>query len=272
MKLSLRITLFVLFLLPIISLFYKNTFLGLSLLPKEVSDEWSFEFKVDDSAYSSGLNFTYPLPVSSSLQDINNLKLSIPDNIETKDIKEEGSSFIVLKRDGTDKKISFSYEFRAKILEEKQVFPKKISSNNIPQKLRKYLSTELELSNEDTDALSDLTNVIVDPNADKLTSLKKIFFYVSEEIRLSQNTQSISESLSLGLGSTYTKALIFTYLTRASGIPSRIGAAIKLEPDPTQRPNKNQYRFFYFSEVYLNGNWYQINHQKKVEYEIVRLN
>ncbi len=262
MKFSLRLAIALLFLIPIAMVVYKNNVLGLSILPKEISDEWNLQLKVDASQLAHTDKILLPLPVSGESQEISNIKHSIPATLKTEEIVISDSRYLTVTGDFSREKSSIGYELRIRDKPYTQTLPVTISNRKIPPGIRKY-TEQIKLSKEDLEPLQELSSAIIDPSAGTLASLKKIFFYVSEEIRLSQNTQSINESLALGLASTYTKAQIFNYLVRSSGVPSRTGAGIKLEPDPTLRPHKNQYRLIFFNEVYLNGKWYQIDLLKK---------
>jgi hypothetical protein len=264
MRFSVKVATLLLFLIPVLTVIYKANVLNLSLLPKEISDEWNLQVKIDSSYFSNVSKVTLPLPQDSSTQEINNLSFNIPDALTGLELHESDLRFFSIEGDFSNIKSSIGYQFRARSKPSKSEFPKSASFQSIPKKLRKYIEIGNYYTKEDREALDELSSAIIDQSANKLSSIKKAFFYVSEEIRLSQKTQSITEALALGTGSTNTKSRIFNYLMRSLEVPSRIGVGIQLEKDPALRPAKNLYRVTFFNELYINGSWYQIDLQKKV--------
>lgn len=263
MRTSLKISVLILFLLPLLTTIYKTQFLGLTILPKEISDEWNLQLRIDPSHIKSVEKLILPIPLTNESQDITSLNLNLPDHIEKKETKQLDTYSITLEGDLSAVKSPLGYSFRARTKQHANNFPKSLNQTRASSSLRKYLDIS-EYSKEDSEALTELSNAIIDQSASTLSSIKKIFFYVSEEIRLSQNTQEITESLALGLGSTYTKAKIFNFLARSIEIPSRIGAGIQLEPDAKLRPAKDSYKLTFFNEIYLNNKWYRVDLQKRV--------
>lgn len=242
---------------------YKTTSLELSLLPKEVKDEWSLQVKIDHSHIGELSTYNLPVPENSKNQSISNL------------IYKQGNENVKLEEKSTSagKTLEWSgelfninepleYEFRARPTPIPLEIPRQLKSTFVPKEIRKFLDLE-NLTQEETQSLQLLEQTIIDTNATQLTNLKKIFFYVSEEIRQSPNYKKIPEALQMGSGSAYTKTRIFNYLARRANIPSRIAMGVQLESKEKLRPSKNLYKISFFNEIYLDGTWYPLDlHQR----------
>jgi hypothetical protein len=253
----------ILFLLPVTSAIYKAKVLGLSMLPQEISEEWNLEVKIDTAYFSKADKLTLPVPQDSQTQEITHISFNLPDSLKPVELHQTNLHFLRLEGDFSNIRSSIGYQFRARSKTLAAEFPDTARSSALPAAVKKYTTPGIGYSREDRDALDELSGAIIDQSATTISSVKKVFFYVSEEIRPGNKTLEIPEALALGLGSTYTKAKIFNYLIRTLGVPSRIGAGIQLEKDPALRPHKNLYRIIFFNELYINGSWHQIDLQKK---------
>jgi hypothetical protein len=251
-----------LFIIPVISGIYKTHFLGLSILPQEISSEWNVQIKIPASIVTSKDQFHFPSPVNYEHQKISHLRVKDLKSVSYVETKNSDGNTITWKGELENIKSTLGYEFRGEGHDFTFEIPKTLKTKVPPRYVAKYLKND-SFTEEDAVALEELQKIIIDPNATVLSSLKKIFFYVSEEIRQSQNQVSIVETLALGRGSNYTKVKIFNYLARNANIPSRMGMGIQLEPDEGLRPPRNQYRFTFFSEVYLDGKWFPVDLQQR---------
>ncbi|HMO19238.1 MAG TPA: 7TM domain-containing protein [Oligoflexia bacterium] len=264
MRLWYRASLFVLFSIPLLSLFYKRAVLDLPLIPKELSDEWTLQVAIDRSIFENKSKFLLPVPDANSRQIIGNLvgDVSHPDLVITGD---ESGTVLRWNRESSASfsSPSLSYEMQVKPLYQAPQMPKSIKNEKISKQMERYLSVDA-LKEQDLLALERLEAAILDPGLSKMAALKKSFFYVSEEIRQMPNVKTISEAIEIGSGSAYTKVRIFNYLMRRLQIPSRIGIGVQLEPDERLRPPRNQYRLSFFNEVYIDGLWYQIDLANRV--------
>lgn len=265
MRLWYRVALAVLFVVPIISIYYKSRVLELPLIPRELNDEWSLQVSVDRAVFGEKSSFSLSIPESSPKQTVTNI---IHDGMNSSGFQvlssEVGS---VLKWEANHPTpfngASFGYQLRVKPHQQEPVMPRRILSDKISKSLQKYLSIE-NVKEQDMLALEKLEQAIINPDSSRLAAIKKAFFYVSEEIRQLPNVKNISEAIEIGSGSAYTKVRIFNYLMRRLQVPSRIGFGIQLEPDVRLRPQKNQYQPIFFNEINIDGVWYPIDLARRV--------
>ena len=134
---------------------------------------------------------------------------------------------------------------------------KKLTSDEI----KKYTFLP-ELESDIKNQLVEISDSIIFPNDSTLEKLKKIFFYISDELILQPKNSRLSDVLTLKSGSYLGQARLLTALARINKIPARVSFGVQiLKPD---QKNTNRYIRVFYSEAFLKGRWVPINpHQKE---------
>lgn len=111
--------------------------------------------------------------------------------------------------------------------------------------------------NADLDAkLREIERTIFFSSDSRFEKLRKLFLFISEEIRLNPSITKFDDALNLGEGgSSYLRAQLLTIIARRSGIPSRTVVAINLRT----KVKGSSYPLQYLNEVYLNSRWNPID-------------
>jgi len=254
MNLIYRVVVAILILAPCAALVYKTQVLKLSVIPKEISDEWSVHLTIDPLLDSD--TRLLPIPQELTHQEISQVTVH-PSPLDY-DIKESDDGLIVQWYEDHVFTGQLGYEFRARLRENVVDLPQSVGPRHRLQYKKEYLKVP-SLSSAEAARISQLESAILEPGLPLIESLKRIFFYVSEEVRISPSTTSIVEALDMGRGSAATKARIFDILIRRAGIPSRINVGIRLQKNPELRPARNRYRLSFVNEVYLGTQWYAVD-------------
>ncbi|MFW7377236.1 MAG: 7TM domain-containing protein [Oligoflexus sp.] len=257
MKISLRITVLLLFLIPALSILYKVFVLNLSPLPQPLRDEWTIQVKIDGRNLEETAVFSFPIPENSSRQIIRDL--TFQNNGLTLDIQENGTEFPLARWTGDiNQTQSFGFQFTARTMTESLDLPKQDRTKRLPASMNPYLSPP-QLSEEEAELLQKLGSAILEPGIDKVDSVKRIFFYVSEEIKRSANYETFHDAIELGRGSAFVKSRIFDALVRRAGIPSRIGFGVNVSTDDSLSIGSNRYRLEFMNEVFINDTWFPVD-------------
>lgn len=257
MKIVLRLAVIMLIGIPIASILFKVYGLKLSLLPKPVYDEWTIQVRLDGRNLDQLQRFNFPIPVSSERQQIEGL--SFQNQTLDFEFHREESPYHYVTWDGPFQSIrNFGLQFRARTNPENLELPRADRRRWLGPEFQQYLSTQ-HLSPEELTAIRSIEAAILDTNRDRVDAVKRIFFYVSEEIKRSANYDSIQDAIEIGRATAYTKARVFDALARRAGVPSRISFGVMVDHDSVRRLARHRHRLVWFNEVNLNQKWYPVD-------------
>jgi hypothetical protein len=237
---------------PIGTLFYKSQVLKLSLIPQMVDDVWNFHLNVRPKGDVS--SFSFPIPKSGPGQRVSDEKIRSKDYQVFIDANSDSNLATWSSKELIKGRISYSAR-----IDLKPVFYKKIPKDyteTYPKGLDQYLKIP-ELLPEDIDAINVLENAILEGSEDKTTLIRKIYYYVEEEIQRNTDIKTIHETLNTGKGSPLIKAKLFNIMARRKGVPSRIVVLLKM-PDLKQGKD-SRLRFTFANEVFLDNKWIPID-------------
>jgi hypothetical protein len=254
-KIIIVITAF-LILFPAGLLFYKSRVLKLSLLPQMVDDVWNFHLTVKPKA--SLLTFSFSVPKTGPGQKVTDEK------IRTKNLNVfvDSSSDSSLATWSSKEAINQSVTYSARI-DLDPIVIKKIAKDHTatyPRGLQKYLKVP-ELIPEDIEAINLLETAILEGSEDKTSLIRKIYYYIQEEIQRNPLVKTIHETLHTGKGSPLIKAKLFNIMARRNKVPSRIVVMIRM-PDIKQTDN-SKLRFTFANEVFLANKWIPVDTNRK---------
>lgn len=233
-------------------IFYKVNYLNLSILPQKVDDSWHFHLTIRPKSKDSA---KFPLPKSYPGLKISDEKI-VSDNSEII-IENHTDSHIANWKNLGEGKTGILYS--AKVDIDPIVYKNlhKDYTQVYPRSFQKYLKVPT-LTPEELEAIESLEKAILEGDEDKTAAIRKIFYYVDEEIRRNFSVTKIHESLFTGNGSPLVKAKIFNIMARRQKVPSRIVVGIRT-PTPQEEAAKQKIRFTYANEVYLNNKWIPID-------------
>ncbi len=251
-KITFAITTILIF-VPLFMLAYKVQVLNISLIPQMVEDVWNFHMSMRPKGEQR--TFSYPIPKSAP-----GIKLT-DDKIKSRDmevfIDESSDSRIATwtAKEPFKRKLTFSGRIDLKPLVYKNI-PKDFS-DSYPKGLDIFLKVP-DLLPEDVAAISLLENAILEGTEDKTSLVRKIYYYVEEEIQRNTAIKTIHETLNTGKGSPLIKAKLFNIMVRRKGIPSRIVVQVRM-PNVQQQLAKKKSRFTFANEVFLSNRWVPID-------------
>jgi|GEM_PF-880202 len=240
-------------LLPIFTLYYKSNVLDLSLIPVKASNVWNVEISVktkniQNQNAKTDLAMALPVPMSSPSQVISNLRI-IKNTEETVIGDEAYEPFvffqpqdeILVKFEVTTQSFNyFKAENQTKI-KSKDIDPKYLSLTGIDQNTYKKLK--------------ELSDAILYDSDTKLDKLKKIFFYIADEVILQPSDNDIIDVIDLSSGDHLAQAKTLSALARLNGIPSKVGFGLKILNSNEKRQFEAKFRRFFFVESFVLGKW-----------------
>jgi hypothetical protein len=242
-----------LILLPLGMLYYKSQVLNLSLLPQMVDDVWNFHLSIKPKGESRTLTFPIPRPAPGI--KITDEKLRAKGFEVFIDSSSDSNLATWTTLDPIQNRVTYSARIDLSPITYKNI--SKDYTDSYPKGVRKYLRVP-ELGPEDLEALIALEKAILEGNEDKTSLVRKIYYYVEEEVRRNFSMKTISEALSFGKGSPLMKARIFNILARRNKVPSRIVVMVKM-PDAKDEAADSKIRFTYANEVFLNNKWIPVD-------------
>jgi hypothetical protein len=251
-KLIFSITLF-LIIFPLGLLFYKSQILKISLLPQMVDDVWNFHLTVKPKGDVT--SFSFPIPQSTVGQKISDEKIRSKDFKVFVDRNSDSSVATWSSRELIKGRVTYSARIDLKPVKYKSI-PKDYTET-YPQGLQKYLKVA-QLIPDDLEAIATLESAILEGSEDKTTLIRKIYYYVEEEIQRNTDIKTIHETLNTGKGSPLIKAKLFNIMARRNKIPSRIVVLVRM-PDKKKREEQNKIRFTFANEVFLSNKWIPID-------------
>jgi hypothetical protein len=251
-KLIVAITLFLL-LAPVGILFYKSQYLNLSLIPQMVDDVWNFHISVRPKGEHH--SFSFPIPKSGPGIKVTDEKIRSKSFEVFLDSSSDSTLATWTSKDVIKQRVSYSARIDVQSLTYKDI-PKDYS-DSYPKGLQKYLKVP-KLLQEDEEAIALLEGAILEGSEDKTSLVRKIYYYVEEEIQRKTSIKTIHETLGTGKGSPLIKARLFNILARRKNVPSRIVVMVKM-PQVKNSEVKTKLRFTFANEVFLNNKWIPID-------------
>lgn len=251
-KLTLFITTF-LIVFPLGLLFYKSQVLNLSLIPQMVDDVWNFHMTVKPKGDVNA--FSFPIPKSGPGQKISDEKIRSKDFAVFMDANSDSNLATWSSKEIIKRRVSYSARIDLKPVSYKKI-PKDMTET-YPKGLEKYLKVP-ELLQIDVDAIATLEGAILEGTEDKTSLIRKIYYYVEEEIQRNTDIKTIHETLNTGKGSPLIKAKLFNIMARRQKIPSRIVVMVRM-PDLKQKKEDIKLRFTFANEVFLANKWIPID-------------
>ncbi len=251
-KLVVFITAFLL-VFPVGLLFYKSQVLKLSLIPQMVDDVWNFHMTVKPKGNVQ--SFSFPIPKSGPGQKLVDEKIRSKDLAVFVDSNSDSNLATWSSKEQIKRSVSYSARVDLKPIHIDKI--PKDSTETYPKGLQEYLTVP-ELLPEDRDAIQTLEGAILEGSEDKTSLIRKIYYYVEEEIQRNTDIKTIHETLNTGKGSPLIKAKLFNIMARRNGVPSRIVVLVRM---PELKPNKEEtkLRFTFANEVFLANKWIPID-------------
>lgn len=251
-KLIIFITAF-LIVTPIGMLVYKSQVLDLSLIPQLVDDVWNVHMSVKPKGDFT--SFSFPIPKSGPGIKVSDEKVRSKDFEVFMDANSDSKLATWTSKEIIKRRVSFSARIDLKPLKYKNI-PKDFTET-YPKGLQTYLTLPILLP-EDVAAIDLLESAILEGNEDKTSLVRKIYYYVEEEIQRNTAVKTIHETLNTGKGSPLIKAKLFNIMARRKGVPSRIVVMVRM-PDAKQQQEKAKLRFTFANEVFLSNRWVPID-------------
>ncbi len=238
--------------LPLGMLIYKTQVLELSLLPQMVDDVWNFHM----SARPKGdvRTFSFPVPKPAAGMRVTEERIRAKGVEVFIDNSSDSSVATWTSPENFSERVSYSARIDLQPVVYKNI-PKDFSES-YPKGLQKFLKLP-KLLPEDEDAIKLLETAILEGTEDKTSLVRKIYYYVEEEIQRNTAIKTIHQTLNSGKGSPLIKAKLFNIMVRRKGVPSRIVVMVRM---PDMKKNEDQkLRFTFANEVFLSNRWVPID-------------
>jgi heme/copper-type cytochrome/quinol oxidase subunit 4 len=214
-----------------------------------VDDVWNFHMSVRPKGDVH--SFSFPVPKSAWGQKISDEKIRSKDFEVFVDGNSDSNLATWSSKEFIKRRVSYSARVDLKPVSYKQIA--KDYTETYPKGLLKYLKVP-ELIPEDHEAIQSLESAILEGSEDKTSLIRKIYYYVEEEIQRNTDIKTIHETLNTGKGSPLIKAKLFNIMARRKGIPSRIVVMVRM-PDLKQAKENTKLRFTFANEVFLANRW-----------------
>ena len=237
---------------PLLMLVYKSQVLNLSLLPQMVDDVWNFHLTAKPKGDQSSFSFPIPKPgpgirITDERIRSKNFEVFIDSN-------SDSTLATWTSKDLIKQRVTYSARIDLKPLSYKNI-PKDFTET-YPKGLNRYLKSP-ELIPEDEAAITNLESAILEGDEDKTGVIRKIYYYVEEEIQRNTEIKTIHETLNTGKGSPLIKARLFNVMARRQKVPSRIVVMVRM-PELKNESNA-KLRFTFANEVFLANKWIPID-------------
>jgi hypothetical protein len=243
----------VLIVFPLAILFYKSHFLNLSLIPQMVDDVWNFHIAVKPKGDRT--SFSFPIPKAGPGLKITDERIRSKNFEVFIDSNSDSTLATWTSKDPIKQRVNYSARVDLTPINYKNI-PKDYTET-YPKALELYLKVP-ELIPDDENAIQILEGAILEGSEDKTSLMRKIYYYVEEEIQRNTAIKTIHETLNTGKGSPLIKAKLFNIMARRKGVPSRIVVMIKL-PDLKNPDEKKKLRFTFANEVFLDNRWIPVD-------------
>lgn len=237
---------------PLGMLFYKSQVLNLSLLPQMVDDVWNFHLTARPKGDVT--SFAFPIPKPGPGIKITDERIRSKNFEVFIDSNSDSTLATWTSKEPIKQKVTYSARIDLKPLSYKNI-PKDYTET-YPKGLTRYLTVP-ELIPEDEAAVSLLENAILEGNEDKTSVMRKIYYYVEEEIQRNTDIKTIHQTLNTGKGSPLVKARLFNVMARRQRVPSRIVVMVRLPENKKETDQK--LRFTFANEVFLANKWIPVD-------------
>ena len=238
---------------PLGILYYKVKVLNLSLLPQMVDDVWNFHLSIKPRGDNK--TFSFPIPRPGNGLKISDERLKTRDYEMFIDSSSDSNIATWSAREPIAGRLNYSARISLSPISIKNI-PKDYS-DTYPKGLEKYLRIP-NLLPVDIQAISSLENAILEGDEDKTTVIRKLYYYVEEEIQRNVAIKTIHDSLNTGKGSPLIKAKLFNIMARRKGVPSRIVVLVRT-PEIKEQEDNSKIRFTFANEVFLNNKWIPVD-------------
>lgn len=238
---------------PIGILAYKSQVLNLSLIPQMVDDVWDFHMTVRPKGDVH--SFSFPIPKTGQGQKVSDEKIRSRDYQVFVDANSDSNLATWSSKEFIKGRVSYTSRVDLKPVVYKNI-PKDYTET-YPKGLEQYLKVP-ELLPEDQEAIKTLEGAILEGSEDKTSLVRKIYYYVEEEIQRNTDIKTIHETLNTGKGSPLIKAKLFNIMARRNSVPSRIVVMVRM-PDIKARKEETKLRFTFANEVFLANKWIPVD-------------
>lgn len=237
---------------PLGMLFYKTQVLRLSLLPQMVDDVWNFHLTVKPKG--DVRTFSFPVPKPGPGMRVTEERIRAKGVEVFIDNSSDSSIATWTSPENFSDRVSYTARVDLKPLLYKNI-PKDFSES-YPKGLQKFLKLP-KLLPEDEEAITLLETAILEGAEDKTSLVRKIYYYVEEEIQRNTSIKTIHQTLNTGKGSPLIKAKLFNIMVRRKGVPSRIVVMVRM-PD-IKKDSDQKLRFTFANEVFLANKWIPVD-------------
>ena len=239
--------------LPLFMLVYKAKALNLSLLPEMVDDVWNFHLSARPKGEKTA--FSFPIPKPGPGMKITDERIRSKNFEVFIDSSSDSTLATWTAKEAIKQRVTYSARIDLKSISYKNL-PKDYTES-YPKGLSRYLKVPTLLP-EDNDAIATLESAILEGNEDKTSLVRKIYYYVQEEIQRNVSIKTIHETLATGKGSPLIKAKLFNIMARRKNVPSRIVVLVRM-PEMNAPAEEKRLRFTFANEVFLANKWVPID-------------
>ncbi len=240
-----------LIILPLLILLYKSQVMKMSLVPQMVDDVWDFHLSVKPKGVVN--SFSFPVPKSGQGARVSDEKFKKPGYTVFYDTNNDSIVMTWTAKEPIVRRVQYTARVDVKAIKYKVT---KDTTENYPRGLQDYLEVPKILP-EDENAVKLLEGAILEGTEDKTSTIRKIYYYIEEEIQRNTDIKTIHETLITGKGSPLVKAKLFNLMARRQKVPARIVVMVRLPELKDQ--GKSKIRFTFANEVFLNNKWIPID-------------
>jgi hypothetical protein len=260
MKIFKIVMLAALILIPAASIFYKVNLKKVSFIPRASSNQWNIELSYDLKEIAADQKkhiLSLPLITSWHNQQVEIKQVVTSHRYNL--VPGFGSRALEIIPDKKGSPELGKATIIASLSKKSDVPGEQVRSRiyaDRDEMKKKY--TTLDLLPEEEEAIRALNKQIVSDKDDSLEKIRKIYYYITEEVLKNPNADNITDVVNLREGSDWAQALLFSSLARVNKIPARISLAYKY----SGQVNKGQMgdlKKTYFPEVLIGDYWYPID-------------
>lgn len=236
---------------PLLILFYKSQVLKISLVPQMVDDVWDFHLSVRPKGVVN--SFSFPVPKSGQGARVTDEKFKKQGYTVFSDTNNDSIVMTWTSKEPIIRRVQYTARVDVKPIKYKV---SKDTTDSYPKGLQDYLEIP-KIIPEDEEAVKLLEGAILEGTEDKTAVIRKIYYYIEEEIQRNTDIKTIHETLVTGKGSPLVKAKLFNLMARRQKVPARIVVMVRLPELKDQ--GKAKIRFTFANEVFLNNKWIPID-------------
>lgn len=223
----------------------------MSLVPQMVDDVWDFHLSVRPKGVVN--SFSFPVPKSGQGVRVTDEKFKKQGYTVFSDTNNDSIVMTWTSKEPIIRRVQYSARVDVKAIKYKVT---KDTTDTYPRGLQEYLEPPTILP-EDEEAVKLLEGAILEGTEDKTSVIRKIYYYIEEEIQRNTDIKTIHETLTTGKGSPLVKARLFNLMARRQKVPARIVVMVRLPELKDQ--GKGKIRFTFANEVFLNNKWIPID-------------